>query len=51
MNSNDNNHANQRNPNNDAYWTSRGYDERPDGWQELVEQDDAESNSESDDAE
>ena len=24
------NHANQLNPNNDAYWESRGYDERPD---------------------
>jgi hypothetical protein len=23
------NHANQLNPNNDAYWQSRGYDERP----------------------
>ena len=26
------NHANQLNPNNDAYWESRGYDERPDDW-------------------
>jgi hypothetical protein len=25
-----NNHANQMNPNNDAYWQSRGEDERPD---------------------
>jgi hypothetical protein len=25
------NHANQMNDNNDAYWQSRGYDERPDG--------------------
>ena len=24
------NHANQLNPNNDEYWPSRGYDERPD---------------------
>ncbi len=24
------NHANQLNPNNDEYWHSRGYDERPD---------------------
>ena len=24
------NHANQMNPNNDAYWESRGYDGRPD---------------------
>ncbi len=30
------NHANQCNPNSDAYWESRGYEERPDDWQELV---------------
>ena len=29
MPSNNDNHANQMNPNNDAYWESRGYDERP----------------------
>ena len=36
MNSNNeqDNHANQMNPNNDAYWQSRGYDERPDDWEE-----------------
>ena len=28
------NRSNQMNPNNDAYWTSRGYDERPDDWEE-----------------
>lgn len=28
------NHANQMNPNNDAYWSSRGEDGRPDGWDE-----------------
>ena len=28
------NHANQLNPNNDAYWQSRGWDERPDDWEE-----------------
>ena len=28
------NHSNQLNPNNDAYWQSRGYDERPDDWYE-----------------
>lgn len=28
------NHANQLNPNNDAYWESRGYDERPDDWED-----------------
>lgn len=33
----DDNHSNQLNPNNDAYWESRGYDERPDDWEERVE--------------
>lgn len=27
------NHANQLNENNDAYWQSRGEDERPDNWE------------------
>jgi hypothetical protein len=27
------NRSDQLNPNNDAYWESRGYDERPDDWQ------------------
>ena len=31
------NHANQMNPNNDAYWQSRGLEERPDDWEERVE--------------
>lgn len=26
------NNADQLNPNNDAYWESRGWDERPDDW-------------------
>ena len=30
------NHANQLNPNNDAYWESRRRDERPDDWEEVV---------------
>ena len=30
------NHANQFNPNNDAYWESRGWDERPDDWEDLA---------------
>lgn len=30
------NHADQLNPNNDAYWESRGYDERPDDWEDLI---------------
>lgn len=28
------NRANQMNPNNDAYWQSRGEDERPDDWED-----------------
>lgn len=34
------NHSNQRNPNNEAYWESRGYEERPDDWEAQVEKDD-----------
>ena len=30
------NHANQMNPNNDAYWESRGYDGCPNDWEERV---------------
>lgn len=30
----DDNHANQLNPNNDDYWESRGWDERPDDWED-----------------
>ena len=37
------NHANQLNPNNDAYWQSRGEDERPDDWQDREEEDDKRS--------
>ena len=34
------NRSNQMNPNNDAFWTSRGYDERPDDWEERsIEED------------
>jgi len=33
-NSNQDNHSNQMNPNNDAYWESRGWEERPDDWKE-----------------
>ena len=28
------NHSNQLNSNNDAYWQSRDYDDRPDDWQD-----------------
>ena len=34
-NSDRDNHANQMNPNNDAYWQTRGYDERPEDWREA----------------
>ena len=34
------NHANQLNPNNDAYWQSRDEDERPDDWEGQVQEDD-----------
>lgn len=30
------NRANQLNPNNDAYWESRGYGGRPDDWEDRV---------------
>lgn len=30
------NHANQLNPNNDAYWESRGYDDRPEDWDDRI---------------
>ena len=36
---NDDNRADQMNPNNDAYWESRGYDERPDDWAGRVDDD------------
>ena len=32
------NHANQLNPNDDAYWESRGWDERPDDWEERAKE-------------
>jgi len=34
------NHANQLNPNNDAYWQSREEDERPDDWEDRAGGDD-----------
>ena len=36
----DDNRANQMNPNNDAYWQSRGYDDRPEDWEEKSESND-----------
>lgn len=37
------NRSRQLDPENDAYWQSRGHDERPDNWEDL-------SNSSQDDA-
>ena len=37
---NDDNRANQMNPNNDAYWQSRGHDDRPEDWEERVDDND-----------
>jgi len=34
------NRANQLNDNNDAYWQSRGEDERPDDWDARSEEND-----------
>ena len=34
------NRANQMNPNNDAYWQSRGEDERPEDWKDRGVDDD-----------
>lgn len=33
------NRSDQLNPNNDSYWESRGWDERPDDWDERVDED------------
>ena len=36
---NEDNHANQMNPNNETYWESRGYDDRPDDWDSQSNED------------
>ncbi len=33
------NRADQLNPNNDAYWESRGFEEHPDDWEERAADD------------
>ena len=43
------NHADQINPNNDAYWESRGHDERPDDWEERVSGQDDDDGDDDDD--
>nr|WP_314899153.1 hypothetical protein [uncultured Deefgea sp.] len=37
------NHSNQLNPNNDAYWESRGLDERPDDYEERLDSGDTQA--------
>ena len=37
------NHANQMNPNHDAYWESRGQDDRPSDWEERAVEDQGKS--------
>lgn len=32
------NRSAQLNPNNDSYWQSRGYDERPENWNEIIKE-------------
>ena len=39
------NHGNQMNPNNDAYWQSRGEDERPADWEAQKDENDLPSAS------
>jgi hypothetical protein len=34
------NHSDQLNPNNDAYWESRDYEERPDDWEDRLDDED-----------
>ena len=43
------NHANQLNPNNDAYWESRGFDERPDEREERAREKEGEEQKDSED--
>ena len=31
------NHADQLNPNNDEYWESRGWDDRPEDWEDRTD--------------
>ena len=42
------NHANQMNPNNDAYWDSRGEDGRPDDWEDRTRDDDDDDDDDDD---
>ena len=37
------NRSNQMNPNNDAYWQSRGHDGRPDDWEDQMRHENVQS--------
>jgi hypothetical protein len=39
------NHANQMNPNNEAYWESRGEDGKPDDWEDQSQETKSEEQS------
>jgi hypothetical protein len=41
------NRSNQLNPNNDTYWQSRGFEERPDDWEERAQVEGAEEQADS----
>lgn len=43
MGSSNDQRSDSMNPNNDAYWESRGYDEQPDNWEDLVANGEVES--------
>ena len=45
---NDDNRANQMNPNHDAFWLSRGYDERPSDWEDASDLANADADTASD---
>ena len=40
-NAENDNHANQMNPNNDAYWDSRDFEDRPDDWDDRIGEEEA----------
>ena len=35
------NHSNQMNSTNEAYWESRGYEDRPEEWEEMIDDHDS----------
>jgi len=43
-----NTYSNKENPNNDAYWKSRGYISRPENWREIIEEEISETQNDLD---